>query len=244
MLGKVFGWILVIFSSLVLFVLISTFFVLGIYFMTSEEETDLDLESLWGYLLLFAVTVLLFWRGWTKVRAQKAHEIEAYEGTLSMAWKQHMSWRDYRNVMLEINFKSKGAVLFAVAFLMLVANAFFALGKEDSAEYPYALVAVLFMLPVLVPFALFRQYKRAYASNRSLHEELSCTLTNEAIEIKGSTVDTYMNWNHFMRIRETKHFFLLYQSHMVANFLDKRQLSEAECKAFRKFIRSLDVQIK
>jgi hypothetical protein len=67
-------------------------------------------------------------------------------------------------------------------------------------------------------------------------------LTNDAIQIFGESANSTQKWNNFIKIKETKNFFLLYQNKAIATLIDKWKMNDQEVVSFRKFTQSLDLK--
>jgi uncharacterized membrane protein YcgQ (UPF0703/DUF1980 family) len=111
--------------------------------------------------------------------------------------------------------------------------------EVSSLSYYYI---VLFSLVLLVtPITMFYQTKKLYNTNSNFKEALTYYLTNASIQIIGNTVNSTQQWSHFVKIKETKNFFLLYHGAQVATLLEKKMFSEQELAEFNAFLKSLSI---
>ena len=154
-----------------------------------------------------------------------------YTGNLNLNLSGKISYKDYRNMSLELFLRRYWYII--VIFILVF------LAVEDI-NLKILSVAAL----VIVPFSRIRSVKKTYRQNKSFHEKLTYHLDNEKITITGETVSSTQNWSRLFKITETRNAFVLYYDSINASFLDKKMFSAEEIIEFRKFLNSLDVKKK
>jgi len=161
-----------------------------------------------------------------------------YTGNLNLNLSGQISYKDYRNTMLELFFK--GAVTKIVLFLAIILFISFVMGKNQIGFYLFPLVFFYFF----VFFSVIYQAKKIYRENKTFRENLTYHIDNEIITITSETAHSTQKWSRFFEIKETRTSFVLFHDSIVANYLDKKMFSAEEIVEFRKFLNSLDVKKK
>jgi len=160
-----------------------------------------------------------------------------YTGNLNLNLSGQISYKDYRNALLELYLKGVDTLgfLFAMIILLII----FIMGKSTI-----GLPITGGVLYLILFFSAIYSAKKRYIKNKTFHEKLTYHLDSEKIAITGEMYNFTITWTHFSEIKETRGFFVLYSDSMIANYLDKKMFSAEEIIEFRKFLNSLDVKKK
>jgi hypothetical protein len=240
---KVSGWLLIIFCSILLVV-----FSLGLIVAIIEIASNKPLS---GNLIIAIVCVIFIGLSiiglrYGRKRMRKSdipEEIIEYSGELNIHFTGKIAYKDYRNLILGLSFKNPVYLIFIIVIIPFSLISFFDGASNvfvfDFGHLLFALVVLFFLF---YPFLTLIGIKNTYKTNKLFQEQLTYSLDNESIRIKGDAVDTTQKWTRYYKIKETKEFFVLYQDKIVANFLDKKMLTDSELIEFRKFIQSLNVK--
>jgi len=161
-----------------------------------------------------------------------------YAGNLNLNLSGQISYKDYRNTLLELSFKSTKAW---ISILVLSAIAMLVLREPFS---PFTWLILFGILCFMTFFSVIYSAKSIYRENKSFHEKFTYHLDNEKITITSETANATQKWSRFFEIKETQTSFVLYHDSIVANYLDKKMFSAEEIVEFRKFLNSLDVKKK
>jgi hypothetical protein len=129
--------------------------------------------------------------------------------------------------MIVVHIFALGLVLFLIA--------------NGTAFDPYGWGYFILLVILMIPISNYFKIKEMYKSNKVLHEQVSYSLTQNNIIIKGETFDSTLTWSHFTAIQETKQFFLLYQNPQIVTLLDKKMFQEMDLIEFKKFLLSLPI---
>jgi len=243
---KLTGWIVIVFCSgfLLTFAIALVILIPDMMSKNSEGKMSIQeiLNSSLGFVIVISLTIVGLRNGLKKIKKDKVIKIVEYEKTLNINLTGQIEYSDYRNLILNLNFKNPTyLVVFGIMFLFLltlVVNGKNMMNQFDSNLFIYLIITVFLLLPVLT----LTQIKKLYKTNKIFHEKLNYYITNDSINIKGNTVDSTQKWTHFYQIRVTKNFFMFYHGKMVATLLDKKMFTETELKEFNKFIKSLNVE--
>ena len=163
-----------------------------------------------------------------------------YSERLNLNFSGQISYKDYRNTLLELTYKKPIIRVFTIILCLVMFMFVFMFISGITNDIFLLLLFVFFA--IFYPLLLVRSAKRLYKQNKLFYEKLAYHLDNEKVTITGETVNSTYNWCRLFKIKETRTFFLLYHDSIVANFLDKKMFSDEEIVEFRKFINSLDVK--
>ncbi len=200
------------------------------------------LTSSFGFLIMTSLFIIGLRSGIKKVKKEKLVEVVEYEKELNISLTGQISYKDYRNLIFGLSFR-RPIYLVVLGIVLMWVLSFLNSTNEmaDQSSSNYFLIFPIVLI-VLLPFFTLFQIKRIYNTSKIFQEKLDYYLTNEAIRIKGETVDSTQKWTHFYQIRVTNRFFMFYQGKMVATLLDKKMFSENELQEFTEFIKSLNVK--
>jgi hypothetical protein len=241
---KILGWLSVIFSSLFLLLFAIFLIIIILSFLVGTNSyfvmpiNDTIVSALW-FVCFTALFIFLLKNGRKMIKKPNNVEIIEYSGNLNINYTGKIAYKDYRNYVLERNFKRPFYLIF-IGMIVLVSITTLLQGwSMDTSSLIFLSVFVL-----LVPILNLMQIRKIYNTNQAFHEELTYNLDNECINIKGDTVDSTTKWTRLYKITENKQFFVLFHDAMVANFIDKKLLTDAEIHEFREFIKSLNLREK
>jgi hypothetical protein len=246
MMKKLSGWLLIIFCSV--FLLIFAIAIIAILpgILTQYSEIQMSANELLSISigLLIVISLLIFGlrNGVIRLRKEKIIDIVDYNGILNINLTGQIKYTDYRNLIMELNYK-KPVYFVAIGILFLFVLTFLVnsetmMNQLDSYYFMYIYFGIILLLPIVTLF----QIKKQYNSNKIFQERLNYKLTNDSIQIIGDTFDSTQKWTRFYQIRITKKFFILHQGASVATILDKKMFSDNEIQEFDNFIRSLKIK--
>lgn len=243
---KLSGWLLIIFCSIFLLIFAIAFFAIIPGLLNRNTEVQMStseiLSSSIGFLIVISLLIFGLRNGVMKLKKDKLIDIVDYYGILNINLTGQIKYADYRNLILELNYK-KPIYLVVIAVFLLFLLSFLVNSEMMMNQFnSYYFIYIFFGIFLFFPFLTIFQIKRQYKSNKIFHEILVYKLTNDSIQIIGDTVDSIQKWTRFYQIRITKNFFMFYQGTSVATILDKRMFSDNEIQEFNKFIRSLKIK--
>jgi len=244
---KLTQWATIIFSSIVLILMLLGMGITAYDVLNGNVRTPMDVREIlsMGIGFLIAIGVLLFILIQAIKKVQKAPRIvsEAYDKELNISLKGKIEYKDYRNLILGITYKKPAYIVIYGIAILFVLTFIINLNKAISEfETQYLVMVVVFGLLLLSPIFTLVQIKKLYNTNAIFKEEINYVLNNDAIQIKGSTVNSTQSWNHFYQIKETKAFLMFYHGKNVATLLDKQMFSDADLIEFKSFIKSLNIK--
>ncbi|WP_018344029.1 YcxB family protein [Cytophaga aurantiaca] len=238
--NKIIGWFLVIFFSTILFVF--GVFLLCVLFDFPEPTANSTSDKVTSFLGAGLFMLLSIWGlgyGWRTIKKGVPIATIAYNKVLDISLKGKIEFKAYRNLMLGLIFKKKLFFWMSIIIILSVIQLLASGSEAGSMHYFYALFMIV--LVVVFPVSVFLQIKKLYNTDAIFKEILTYHVTNASIQIIGDTVNSTQQWTHFIKIKDTQHFYLFYSGAMVATLLEKRLFSEEELNEFAIFIKSLNI---
>lgn len=158
-----------------------------------------------------------------------------------MTVKTHITFKDFLNFNIKNSFPR--IIIFSLIILAIFGLNF------SNAEYNTKEIfksASIWFVAVFV-FIIIRSYfrlKNAFYSNKKIQEEIIYTFTDEKVQTKGETFDGDFTWNTVHRVKETKDWFLIYQSKTTMNMVPKKYFSQNEIIELRNIIEKNNVKAR
>lgn len=158
-----------------------------------------------------------------------------------MTVKTHITFKDFLNFNIKNSFPR--IIIFSLIILAIFGLNF------SNAEYNTKEIfksASIWFAAIFV-FIIIRSYfrlKNAFYSNKKIQEEIVYTFTDEKVQTKGETFDGDFTWNTVHRVKETKDWFLIYQSKTTMNMIPKKYFSQSEMIELRSIIKKNNVKAK
>lgn len=239
---KLKGWLLIVICGILLFCFGITAIVLFEQLINDNESQQNIQQSDWLFwLVLFGFIVMAlfgFWRGIKILRKKTEEVLVTYEKLIAISFSGKIDFADYRKTILGLTFKKPKYLIYIFIMLVSLVSYKTTLSTlELDSDVPFLIVLVLLMYPILVVYQIRNNYK----TTKVFQEILEYHISNERLHIKGATFEATQKWEHFVKIKETSIYILLYTNKMVATFVDKRLFKEKELIEFKKFLCSMDV---
>jgi len=190
--------------------------------------------SLWGVILQIK-----------KIKKDKRTEFVEYTEELNICFETQMSYKDYICLTLGLSFKKPRFIIILIWVVFSCLSLF--LLNDDPVNEAMKNPVWIFVLAgiVYIPISIRNnRITNEYLTNKTFQEQLSYTLDNRGIHLKSETIDTTVLWTQYYKIKETKNFFLLYPGKSVATLLPKKAFKAEEIAAFRRFAKSLDMEVE
>ncbi len=243
---KISGWLTIILCSIILLIIIVTPIAL-IPSIMSGSSTQMSAKeiicAIIGFIISISLLILGLRDGIKKIKRKSDKKFIEYESTLNIIVSGKISYRDYRNLIMGLSIK-KPAFLLCLGLLILCLLSMCNNGNYHELPDTIWVVFFIFAGIVATPLLVLYQTKKAFKTNKIFKEEVLYNFNNDAVEFKGKSFNSTIAWSHFIKIKETKTFFMLYQDNIVANLIDKKMLTENEITELRKFITSLNVDVE
>ncbi|MCD8445642.1 YcxB family protein [Tenacibaculum finnmarkense] len=240
---KLQGWLLIILCSLLLIAFAITFFT--VTYNIIFEDGDLliskreQLTTLFGFVAFSYILILGLKRGIRLTRQEKKRILLPYNKELKIEFSGKINYKDYRNTLLFLTFKKPRFILILFIIPLFISSLYFY--KQSDLIKIETIIPLLIIGFTILPILTILNTKKTYKNTKILQQELEYKLNNETIHIKGDTIDSTLKWNHFIKIEETKKFYLLYNSKIIATFIDKDMFSKKDLKEFDNFLKSIDL---
>lgn len=158
-----------------------------------------------------------------------------------MTVKTHITFKDFLNFNLK-NSLSRIIIFSLIILLFFVLNFY---NAENDAKEIFKSASLWFA--AIIVFVIVRSYFRlrnTFYSNKKIQEEIIYTFTDEKVQTKGETFDGDFTWNTVFKVRETKDWFLIYQSKLTMNMVPKKFFSTSQIFELRKIIDHNGVKAK
>jgi len=173
---------------------------------------------------------------------RKNISIVEYDKELNINFSTKILYKDYLKLSFELLFKRPHIYfMLNVAFFIIISSL---TNDEISNSNFYLFYGLVVIFPIFYLFITFRSAKQIFSTNKSLNENLTYQIKNDSLYIKSETSEGTTLWTRFIKIQETKNFFLCYADKIVATFIYKKAFKENELIEFREFLKSLPVTIK
>jgi len=158
-----------------------------------------------------------------------------------MTIKTHITFKDFLNFNIKNSFPR--IIIFSLIILAIFGLNF------SNAEYNTKEIfkSASIWFAAVFAFIIIRSYfrlKNAFYSNKKIQEEIFYTFTDEKVQTKGETFDGDFTWNTVHRVKETKDWFLIYQSKTTMNMIPKKYFSPSEIIELRNIIEKNNVKAK
>jgi hypothetical protein len=133
-------------------------------------------------------------------------------------------------------FRPRTIVLFLIAMLLIGSSLFFR-GNAlwESIFLSFVPMAVII---VTVYFATRWRLKRVFHEQQSLREVIDVSIDDQRLSYSWARGTYILPWANVQRGKETRNFFILWESSAFARMLPKRVLSAEETATIRKNIAS------
>jgi len=153
--------------------------------------------------------------------------------------KTHITFKDFLNFNLK-NSLSRIIIFSLIIFLFFGLNFY---NAENDTKEIFKSATIWFA--AIIVFIIVRSYfrlKNAFYSNKKIQEIITYTFTDERVHTKGETFDGDFTWNTVFKVKETKDWFLIYQSKTTMNMIPKKNFNSNQISEFRKIIVKKEVK--
>lgn len=133
--------------------------------------------------------------------------------------------------------KWAGYFILLLAVITLVVSLYFAIVDHEGFSLPILMIACLAYLAFLFFVFQPRRIQKIFRQQKSLHSPYSFAPMDEAVIIKSDIAEGKMPWDHFVKWKEGKNLFMVYQSDVLFHMVPKRCFaSPEEMTQFRKLL--------
>lgn len=112
-------------------------------------------------------------------------------------------------------------------------------GRFMGETFPLQQLLFAIFFTVIIPLSIFWNARKSYRSNNRNNERIEYEFDNRWIALKGDSFESKLTWKKIHKVKETKLWFLIYASKVVAYIVPKRNMSEVEILELRKIIQSI-----
>ena len=206
--------------------------------MTTKEIINSILYSIF-FIIPLSVGLVYGVKKFKKIKRENTVLRIDYTGTIDINLSGKISYKDYRNLNLELVFKKPTYILSGcLVFILFVTN------MIRGIELEWSMFFIIFLLFFFIcyPAIVLMRVKRVYKTSRLFKEEVNYKLTDETIHITGETFESTQTWEGFYKMKETNNFFMFYQTVGIVTLLDKKMFTSEELANFKTFIYSLNLK--
>lgn len=151
----------------------------------------------------------------------------------------HITWEEYRNFAIYSLYKRPVilgvSILGAICALLLAFGFFYPIKELSYFSSPLFFVIFAFLLPIII----FFNAKRAFTSSSRITEYITYRFEKQWIFLKGQSFETKMSWDKIVKVKETKSWFLIYQTKYLANLIPKTEMTNQQIIEMRDILRSI-----
>jgi hypothetical protein len=211
----------------------------GDFFKHNKFNKDTILGTIL-FLIFLSLSIWGFIKNVKTILSIKKDNLTILNKEFSFSFNNKIEYKDYRNLILELTFK-KPWILAIFIILLLNFVGLFTNFKQYQTNIGYL---IPFLILILIPIFLIIQIKSNYKNQKSLHEEIFYSLDNLSVKITGQSFNSEIKWDYYIKVKETKRFFLLYQNKTSANILNKSRMSDNDILVLRDFARYINSKNK
>jgi len=125
-------------------------------------------------------------------------------------------------------FKWAGYFVLSLAVIAAVISLYFAFADREGFFIPVFLVAMLAYLAFLFLFIQPKRVRKIFRQQKIMQSPYSFTVTDEAVITKSDVGDTKLTWDYFVKWKEGKNLFMMYQSDVLYHMVPKRCFASPE----------------
>ena len=147
-----------------------------------------------------------------------------------------LSEKEFVQACLRIRFRRRTIILFFVAMALMI------LSLSGSESWAFTIIVgglVIGFVAGLTYFLSAFKLRKTYREQQSLQEVITVTINDEQLNYSWSRGNAVFLWSDIRRWKQTRDFFLLFESEMFARILPKRALSPEEIAVIRAKLSSL-----
>lgn len=148
-------------------------------------------------------------------------------------FKVKITEQDYRRLNFILMYRRPATIFITLVgvlqAVLLVLGLVFNIRLAESLPVSAIFMVVFLVLPVL---SVSISSRRIYKSNKYLQEEISWTIDDTHIHLLAGSFKGDYEWNNIYRIKEFKHWILIYKDRMVVNIIPKSALSPNDIAKF------------
>jgi len=104
----------------------------------------------------------------------------------------------------------------------------FAVAGRDSFFPSFFIMAMLAYLWFVFVVLHSRRVRKIFSQQKSMQVPYSWNVTDEGIHAKSEISEERLPWNHFIRWKEGKSLFIIYQSDVIMRMIPKRCFASSE----------------
>jgi len=135
--------------------------------------------------------------------------------------------------------KWAGYFVLSLAVIAVVISLYFALVDREGFFIPIFLVVMLAYLAFLFFFIMPKRVRKIFWQQKTMQSPYSFTVTDEAVITKSDVGDMKLTWGYFVKWKEGKNLFMMYQSDVLYHMVPKRCFaSPEEMTQFRQLLQA------
>lgn len=150
-----------------------------------------------------------------------------------------ITFKEYVRLMFILTYrKPLTAFVTFLGVYSLAAIVLFYSGYDSYFNEPSMIqIMLMIVLLVLIPFSVYYNAKKLFASQARIQEEIIYEFTDDKIKLTGESFNVEQTWEKTYKVVELKSWVLIYQSKLVANIIPKKAFDD-KLEEFRSLVRS------
>ncbi|AWI26595.1 YcxB family protein [Flavobacterium pallidum] len=156
-----------------------------------------------------------------------------------MVFKTKINSKDYLRLCFYLTYRKPFTIIFTTLSFVLIVMGILQL----TGRFYFGLDAMftgLFAFYILfIPAMLYFKAARNFASNKRIQQPVEYEFTKEKMISKGAGFISESALDGLYRVEETRDWFLVYQSKLVANLIPKKDMMPDEITGLRNIFKNL-----
>ena len=145
------------------------------------------------------------------------------------------------NLFIHVN-KVSYYIIIPLSFIFILLDIYYInIGQKKVIEIFEFPSIVFLLLPLIIFLSVYRITKHSL-SNKKLKEDIKIIITYQNLKYQGDTFNIKYNWDDFIKIKETKNWFLFYINKKQAQVIRKKDLHDNELNELKEILNSLNVK--
>ena len=129
------------------------------------------------------------------------------------------------NLFIYVN-KMSYYIIISLSFIFILFDIYYInTGQKKLIEIFKFPSIVFLLLPLIIFLSVYRITKHSF-SNKKLKEDIKIIINSQNIKYKGDTFNIKYNWYNFIKIKETKNWFLFYINKKQVQVIRKKDLTQ------------------
>ena len=157
-----------------------------------------------------------------------------------MTVRTKVTVEDYRKFMFQATYKRPLTIIMMVIGILGITNLMFnfqTLLENGATSLTFGIVFIVYLF--ILPFIIYWQANKSYETNQRLHETITYEFNLETWKVTGESFNSEMTWVKTFKVKETKDWFLIYNTKLSANILPKKYFEAGQQTEFKHLLQQI-----